>query len=944
MLVPDAGERNPPSMSRSQPLNELQSRDFFALSILDTIRQLSGSHHDGLSNEEAKRRLEIHGWNQLRGKKTPSLFVTMLRQLRSFLILILVAAVIISIWVGDWIEAAVILAIILLNALVGALQERKAERALQSLKELAAPDARVLRDGTTQIIPARDLVPGDLVFLEAGSVVPADLRLVESSRLQIEEASLTGESSPVVKDAELMLDADTQLADQLNCAFASTKVTYGRGAGVVTGTGHNTQVGQIATLLESDEEPPPLQRKLEAFGRVMGIAVLAVCGLLFIVGLLRTADVSTLFSQGFSSFWNLQRETVIGLFIVAVSLAVAAVPEGLPAIVTMTLALGTQKMLRGNTLVRRLPSVETLGSATVICTDKTGTLTQNRMTVTQFWATSGLYRFSNDITASAGRVQLDGQPVEIPDHPQLERALIVALSCNDSQLLEDSDSEFIGDPTEGALLIAARNADLDPKDKPARIAEIPFDSKRKRMATIHNVELLPEFESSDSKHIAFVKGAIDGLLPRCSSIETTSGIESLSQGSLSAIKAANDDMGKSGLRVLALAYRSLDQVSNEPDPEEIETDLTFVGLIAMQDPPRPEVAEAVNKANGAGLRTIMITGDHAATAAAIARQVGILRPEGIVVEGATLETMTDDDLFSQIGMIDVFARVSPQHKVRIVEALKSEGHIVAMTGDGVNDAPALKKADIGIAMGITGTDVAKDSADMVLVDDNYASIISAIEQGRVIYDNIRKAVFYLLTCNFAEIAILFIATLLGWPPPLTAIQLLWLNLATDGAPALALALEKEESGIMSRPPRPPNQPIVDRRMLRGFLIQSTALAGSVLGIFMISFRGAWSNVAGTMAFATLVLAELFRAYSVRSEDIPILQLGWRSNRWMQYAVLTSTLLLLLVLYVPPLPSMFELHFLKIGSWIFILPFALIPMLATETRKVIQRVWGRRAQV
>lgn len=930
-------------MSSSQSSNGFYSKAFFALSAQDALNQLGGSRHDGLTHREAEQRLEIHGLNRLRGKKAPSLFVTMLRQLRSFLILILVAAVIVSVWVGNWIEAAVILAIILLNALVGALQERKAERALQSLKELAAPDARVLREGTMQLIPARNLVPGDLVFLEAGTIIPADLRLVESSRLQIEEASLTGESAPVVKDARLTLDAATQLADRLNSAFASTKVTYGRGVGVVTGTGHDTQVGRIATLLEADKEPPPLQRKLEAFGRIMGIAVLGICGLLFIVGLLRSSDLSTLFSQGLSSFWNSQRETVIGLFIVAVSLAVAAVPEGLPSVVTMTLALGTQKMLRRNTLVRRLPSVETLGSATVICTDKTGTLTQNRMTVTQIWTTSGVYSFLGEEAASSGGIRLEEQLIAVEDHPQLRKALTVGLACNDSELTPDGDSDFIGDPTEGALLIAARGAELDPQQKPARIAEIPFDSKRKRMATIHDEQQLLGFDNSDSKHIAFVKGAIDGLLPLCSNIETLAGTEPLSQDALSEIQTINDDMGRRGLRVLAMAYRSLDQVSTEPDAEEIETELTLLGLVAMQDPPRPEVAEAVNTAKGAGLRTIMITGDHAATAAAIARQIGILRPEGIVLEGASLDSMSDQDLSSQIGMIDVFARVSPQHKVRIVEALKSEGHIVAMTGDGVNDAPALKKADIGIAMGITGTDVAKDSADMVLVDDNYASIISAIEQGRVIYDNIRKAVFYLLTCNFAEIAILFIATLLGWPAPLTAIQLLWLNLATDGAPALALALEKEEPGIMSRPPRPATEPIVDRRMLRGFLIQSTALAGSILGVFMLALRGTWSSVAGTMAFATLVLAELFRAYSVRSEDIPVLQLGWHSNRWMQYAVLTSALLLLLVLYVPPLPSMFELHFLKAGTWTFILPFALIPMLATETRKIIQRAWKRRAQ-
>ncbi|TFH07835.1 MAG: cation-translocating P-type ATPase, partial [Candidatus Atribacteria bacterium] len=818
-------------------------------------------------------------------------------------------------------------------------------QALQSLKELAAPEARVLRDASPQWIPARKLVPGDIVFLEAGTMVPADLRLIESSRLQIEEASLTGESAPVTKDAECTLDIAAQLADRHNCAFASTKVTYGRGVGVVTDTGHSTQVGQIATLLESDEDPPPLERKLERFGRTMGIAVLGICGLLFFIGLLRSANLSMLFSQGLSAFWSAQRETVTGLFIVAVSLAVAAVPEGLPAVVTMTLALGTQKMLRRNTLVRRLPAVETLGSATVICTDKTGTLTQNRMTVRQIWTASGLYDFVVPESAPLRlAITLAGEKVRLEDHPVLERTLIVGTSCNDSELTPEGKSEFIGDPTEGALLIAARDACLDLQERPARICEVPFDSKRKRMATVHDAAALSEFGASSSKAIAFVKGAIDGLLPLCAKIETAVGTESMSSDWQSAIQDVNDSMGRNGLRVLAMSYRILEQVSSEPDAEEVETELVFLGLVAMQDPPRPEVAEAVDKARRAGLRTIMITGDHAATAAAIARQIGILRPEGIVLEGASLETMSDEALSAQIDQIDVFARVSPQHKVRIVEALRSVGHIVAMTGDGVNDAPALKKADIGIAMGITGTDVAKDSADMVLVDDNYASIISAIEQGRVIYDNIRKSIFYLLTCNFAEIAILFIATLLGWPLPLTAIQLLWLNLVTDGAPALALAVEREEPGIMERPPRPTDEPIIDRRMLRGFLVQSSALAGSILGVFTLALRGAYSSIAGTMAFATLVLAELLRAYSVRSEDIPVLQLGWRSNRFMQVAVLSSAALLLLVLYVPPLPALFELGRLTRGSWLFVLPFALIPMLATEARKIIQRAWRRREQV
>ncbi len=916
----------------------------FAQSLNEVLDQLSVSRDEGLSQADVASRLTTYGPNQLRGRKPRSLLAAMLGQLRSFLILILVGAVIISVWVGDWIEASVISAIILLNALVGALQERRAEKALQSLKALAAPDARVLRNGATQIIPARDLVPGDVVFLEAGSVVPADMRLIASSRLQIEEASLTGESTPAIKDATAILDAQAQLADQSNCAFASTKVTYGRGTGVVTATGHSTQVGRIATLLEEADDPPPLQRKLEAFGRVMGAAVLVICALLFLIGMLQDADLGVLFSQGFSSFWASQREVVTGLFIVAVSLAVAAVPEGLPAVVTMTLALGTQKMLARNALVRRLPSVETLGSATVICTDKTGTLTQNRMTVVRAWTLGGMVEVSKDSTSSSSHFFLEGEAIRIEPQSSLSRLLTIGMACNDAQMASAQSDEIIGDPTEGALLIAGRWAGFDPKRTFTRRAEIPFDSERKRMTTIHDSDDLDAFSHREARAFALVKGAVDGILPRCSRIETESGIAELSQQFMDAIGQANDQMTSRGLRVLAMAYRPLDAVhSAEPSAEELETDLVFLGLVAMQDPPRPEVAEAVATAKRAGLRTMMITGDHAKTATAIGREIGILRPEGKVIEGSALDSMTQQALQEQIDDIDVFARVSPQHKVRVVEALRAKGHVVAMTGDGVNDAPALKKADIGIAMGITGTDVAKDSADMVLVDDNYASIISAIEQGRVIYDNIRKAVFYLLTCNFAEIAILFAATLLGWPAPLTAIQLLWLNLVTDGAPALALALEKEEPGIMARPPRPTNEPIIGRKMLRGFVIQSSALAGSILGVFVMGLRSGSAQLAGTIAFATLVLAELFRAYSVRSEDIPILQLGWRSNRWMQVAVLSSASLLLLVLYAPVVSGVFGMDHLPLDRWTLILPFALIPMLATETRKMLQRAWRGRVK-
>jgi len=905
----------------------------FSMSARDAVSALSTTADGGLTEDEARRRLGIYGPNELRRKRATPFVVYVLRQLRSVLILILIGAVGVSIWIGDWIEASVILVIVVLNALVGATQERKAERALRSLQTLAAPEATVLRDGEVRSVSASLLVPGDLVRLNAGSIVPADLRLLESARLQIEESALTGESAPVVKNGDAVLEPGTPLADRVNCAWAGTKVTYGRATGVVTETGHDTQVGRIATLLEVEDDPPPLQRKLERFGRTMGLAVIAVCVLLFVIGLLKTSDVSMLSTDGWAGFWQAQRASVTGLFIVAVSLAVAAVPEGLPAVVTMTLALGTQKMLRQNALVRRLPSVETLGAATVICTDKTGTLTQNRMTVTEAWTASGTTAWTFEDADRRERLTREGRAVSLETSPDLHALLVAGASCNDAAW--STGGQIAGDPTEGALLLAAESVGLPADAKAVRASEIPFDSSRKRMTTIHHAQDLPGFAPGETGYVAVTKGAVDGLLPLCRRLHSVDSDVPLTTEHRDEIDAIQRSMGERGLRVLAVAYRTLEDVDREPEPEDVEHDMTFLGLFAMQDPPRSEVADAVATARKAGLRSIMITGDHATTAAAIARQVCILRASGRVLEGTELDALTDDALREGIEGIDVFARVSPQHKVRIVDALKAEGHIVAMTGDGVNDAAALKRADIGIAMGITGTDVAKDAADMVLVDDNYASIVAAIEQGRMIYDNIRKTVFYLLSCNFAEIAILFLATLTGWPAPLTAIQLLWLNLATDGAPALALAMEPAEAGIMSRPPRPSSEPMLNRRMIRGFLIQSSALAASILIVFALALRGIIPAQASTVAFATIVLAELFRAYAVRSDRTTIARLGWRSNRWMQRAVGSSALLLLLVLYVPPLRAAFELDTLTVQTWVWIIPFALIPMLATEVRKALQ---------
>ena len=885
----------------------------------------------GLAPAEAARRLDEHGANELPKRPPTPMWKRLLGQLRGMLIAILLIAVGVSMFLGDWIEAGIILGIVLLNALVGAVQESRAEKALQGLQQMAAPEARVLRDGVPVLIPARDLVPGDVVLLDAGVVIPADLRLVEDARLQIDESSLTGESVPVVKDSGTVVGAEAVIGDRINCAFMGTVVTYGRGLGLVTETGGRTELGRIAEAIEEPEGATPLQRKLDEFGRVMGSIVLAVCGLVFVVGVLRDAQVGVLFREGLGTYLAVGRETVVGLFVIAVGLAVAAVPEGLPAVVTMSLALGTREMLQRNALVRRLPSVETLGSATVICTDKTGTLTENRMTVVQAWAAGTSYEVTGRGYSPEGEILVDGVAVSPDEADALRETLWAGLLCNDASLELEPEPKVLGDPTEGALLVAAGKIGLTLSPEDGRLGEIPFDSDRKRMTTIHRGEGALA-DSAGAAYVALVKGAPDSILACCSRVRSADGVADLDPAKRREIDDVNRAMGENGLRVLAVAYRGIDSLSEDVGPEVVETDLILLGLVAMQDPPREEVADAVRTAGEAGLRTIMITGDHATTAAAIATQIGLLREGGRVIEGTKLERMSDEQLCGEIDGIDVFARVSPHHKVRIVEALQASGHVVAMTGDGVNDAPALKRADIGISMGITGTDVAKQTADMVLTDDNYASIVAAIEQGRVIYANIRKTITYLLSCNLAEIGILFVAVLLGWPAPLTAIQLLWLNLVTDGAPALALAMEKGEPGIMRRAPRRSNERIIDRRMAVALGFQSTALAAVVLSVFALARLGAWAVEAGTLAFATLVLAELIRAYVARSEQTPLVRLGVGSNRWMVLATLSSFALVLVVLYGGPIATAFETVPLRAEMWAVAVPFALAPALAIEARK------------
>ncbi len=942
-------------------MSEIEEK-WHALDIDAVARKLDTDIRNGLTPEEVKKRLETYGYNELAEKKPPTFLERLWEQLSEFIVMILIVSAIISFFLGDYIESAAIIAIVILNTTISIIQDTRAEQALAALKKMAAPEAHVIRNGSRVMVPARELVPGDLVLLEAGSIVPADLRLVQSMNLKAEEASLTGESVPVNKNAQHVLDPAAGLGDQHNMAFMSTTITYGRGQGVVVATGMKTVIGHIAELIQSvEEEDTPLQRKLNDVGKTLGIASLAICGLVFLVGMLRPVITGQTVGWQLKQWIDHSKE----FFMLAVSLAIAAVPEGLPAVVTICLALGMQEMVKRHALIRRLPAVETLGAATVICSDKTGTLTQNQMTATRIWADGRTYEVTGRGYTPEGSFMLDGKEVALDEHPVLQAVLWGGALCNDAILEPHTDTKYrmVGDPTEGALVVSAAKAGLWREKLEAmfpRVNEIPFDSERKRMTTIHDLEpagvknVSPLPGGGKNNYVAIVKGAPDLILDSCTAILTAQGVVPLTDAKRQEILEANAAQASQALRVLGVAYRPLSEVPDEPQPKDIEKDLIFIGLQGMIDPARPEVLPAVQKAQGAGLRTIMVTGDYAATAAAIADEIGILREGHAVVSGAELEAMSDDQLAEVIDKVDVFARVAPHHKMRIVSALRKRNNIVAMTGDGVNDAPALKQADIGVAMGITGTDVTKQTADMVLTDDNYVSIVSAIEQGRIIYSNIRKFVYFLLSCNVAEISILFISTALGWAPPLTAIQLLWLNLLSDGAPALALGLEKGDPDLMERPPRPPEEPVINREMWIGVAVQTVAITAAVLISYLLGwkvfgpehalYRGYTAGTAAfdefvlltaeTMAFVTLVASELLRAYTSRSERYPLFKLGVFTNKYMQYAVGFSLFLLFLVVYipVPAIRQVFNTTPITLNEWVPMVPLILLPSVAAEIQK------------
>ncbi len=875
------------------------------------VRRLEADPAAGLTSPEAAERLARYGPNMLPEAPGRSLVAAFVSQFTSFLILLLLAATVVAAAIGEIVDAVAISAIVFFAALLGFLQEWRAERAIAALRAMAAPEARVLRDGAPTAVPAGSIVPGDIVLLDVGNYVPADLRLVESHMLEVNEASLTGESAPVRKSAAAVLPPQTEVADRLNSSFAGTIVTYGRGVGLAVATGGETEIGRIAELIARPVVgPTPLQRRMSELGRYLGVAAIAVSAIVFVAGLVRGLDL-----------------VEIGL--TAISLAVAAVPEGLAAVVVISLALGMQRMARRRALIRRLAAVETLGSATVIASDKTGTLTRGEMTVTALYTGPG--RLAIEVTGGGyepvGDFRSDGITVDPAADGHLELLLTAGALCNDARLEQrDGRWQVIGDTTEGALVVAARKAGLDwerIESSQARTHELPFTSERARMTTVHKFE---------DRAIAYMKGAPEVVLASCLQRRHGDAVVPLTEGEERDILDANLQLASKGLRVLALSYRIVPQ---GPDMDSLESEMVFLGLAAMQDPPREEAMEAVAACRGAGIRAVMITGDHGATAVAIARDLRLADDLSDVLTGAQLEEMTDEELREAATRTAVYARISAAQKVRIVEAMQAGGEVVAVTGDGVNDAPALHGADIGVAMGITGTDVAKEAADMVITDDNFASIVAAVEEGRHIFANIRNFVVYLLGGNIGEIIVVFIGVISGLPLPLLPIQILFINLVSDGPTALTLGFEPGYPGALKHPPRPVNEPLLPIVLWRAVIFRGLLIGATVLTTYFV-----WLEVldhsegaSRTIAFSTLVLSQVAIAFASRSLDRTLVSLGLTSNRWLLLGAGSSIPALLFVIYLPGLADAFEAEPPSLAGWVVVAAVSILPAAVVELRKV-----------
>ena len=887
------------------------------------IEELRSSAAAGLTEEEAASRLGTYGPNALAEGKRKTLVARLLEQFKGFLVILLLVSAAVSAAFREFGDAAAILVIVIINAVLSVIQENKAENALEALKKMTNPKARSLRSGRISVVDASSLVPGDIVLLDAGDIVPADLRLIEDASLRIEEAAITGESLPSEKSSQALMEESAQLGDRANMAFMGTSVTYGRGRGIVATTGMQTEVGRIAGMLQSQEdEMTPLQITLDKLGKVLGIVAVVLSVLVFITGLIRG-------------------EEPLVMFMTAVSLAVAAIPEGLTAIVTIVLALGVQRMAKRNAIIRRLPAVETLGSANVICSDKTGTLTTNKMTVKRLYAAARWLDVTGSGYSPEGRITSGGQPYDIGSDEGIRQLLFCSALCNDAtfERLPDGTYPMIGDPTEGCLLVAAAKAGIWKSElsvKMPRVSEVPFDSVRKRMSTIHPL---------NGGYRMYCKGAPDEIVKACDSIMTDGGIVTMTEALRSATLEANDAMAQSGMRVLAMAYRDLSEIPAKPD-QAIEAKMTFIGLAGMQDPARQETPAAVEACHRAGIIPVMITGDHKSTAVAIARQVGIADQDSVSLSGSELDRMDDAQLKARVEDVRVYARVSPEHKMRIIDAWKSKGYIVAMTGDGVNDAPALKRADIGVAMGITGTDVSKGASDMILTDDNFATIVHAIEEGRTIFANIRKSVQYLIRCNIGEIVLVFVSIVAGLQRPLLPIQILWVNLVTDSMPALALGVDPAEKDVMLKRPRSQSDPVLSGRML-GMLV----IHGVLLGLASIASFLAGQNLtafgltptleaARTMCLITITFGQLFTSFSVSCAESSIFKAGINRNPFLLKAVLLSGAMQIAAIYTPGVNSFIKAVPL---SWEHLSIALGIAALMLPLAEVLKYIFAKRGQ-
>lgn len=880
---------------------EQQTKPVYLQSVEDVFKEVQSSP-SGLSSQEAASRLEKYGANTLQEGKKKSLLEKFVDQFKDFMILVLLVAAVVSMFAHqgepDPTDAIIILAVVLLNAVLGVFQESKAEEAIEALKKMASPVASVLRDGHVEHIKGEDIVVGDVVILEAGDVVPADMRLFEVNTVKIEESALTGESVPVDKDLVIPTGDEVGIGDRTNMAFSSTNVTYGRAVGVVTSTGMNTEVGKIANMLANTEEgKTPLQENQDALGKWLTIMILVIAVIIFVVGMLRGNE------------WT-------HMLLTAIAIAVAAIPEGLPAISTIILALGTQKMAQRNALVRKLPAVETLGGVEIICSDKTGTLTLNQMTVEKMV-------YDNEIHDASEEISKDNI------------ALRVMNLANDTKISQDNS--LLGDPTETAMVQYGLDKNYDVREELVnipRIAEVPFDSTRKLMTTIHQLE--------DGKYLVATKGAPDMLLDRVTKIDKHGEVSAFTEDDRTTLMKLNKEMATQALRVLAMAYKVIDTLPETVDTDSIEHDLIFAGLVGMIDPERKEAAAAIKVAQSAGIRTIMITGDHRDTAQAIAKRLGILRPEQEdgVLTGGELNDISDEELERTVETYSVYARVSPEHKVRIVKAWQKNGKVVSMTGDGVNDAPSLKQADIGVGMGITGTEVSKGASDMVLADDNFETIVVAVEEGRKVFANIQKAVQYLLSANFGEVMTMFVATMAGWSI-LEPIHILWINLVTDVFPAIALGLEEAEADIMNHPPRGKSSNFLSNGVLPSIFYQGFFEGGITLFVFWYATHIAnWGNPVGeTMAFATLGLIQLFHAFNVKSVYKSLGAVGAFKNKLFNYAILLSAVMLLSVMVIPGLTTVFDVAILTAEQWLFVVgaAFSIVPIV--EIAKAIMRAMG-----